>query len=61
MPSEFGKQFDRAQAAYEAQEQPESWNCDEDGHHWKKRRVAYVNGEYITEVKCSVCGKLDVV
>ncbi len=61
MSSEFGKQFDRAQKAYEAQEPPEDHNCEKDGHQWKQRRVAYINGEYVVEMKCKICGKLDLV
>lgn len=36
MSSEFGPNFDRAQATYEAQEPPEDWDCDEDGHDWRR-------------------------
>lgn len=59
--SEFGPEFDRAQADYDAQEPPEDWDCETQGHQWKRSRVAYINGEYITEVKCRICGKLDVI
>lgn len=57
----FQRSYERAQRMYDAKEQPEDWNCDEDGHQWKRSRVAYINGEYITEVKCRICGKLDVI
>ncbi len=58
MSSGLGRPFDRAQSAREAEQPPENHNCKEDGHRWKKYRVAHVKGEEIVECKCSVCGEL---
>ena len=51
-----GKSFDRAQAAHDAQSAPDDHNCKEDGHVWRKHRVARIGGEDITEYKCIVLG-----
>lgn len=55
--SEFGPAFDRAQAAYDAQEAPDPRNCRDDGHAWKFRRAACIDGVYMREFVCLRCGK----
>lgn len=58
--SEFGAAFDLAQRAYDAQEPPQEWDCEEDGHQWRRHRSCEVQGETIVEYKCAICGALDV-
>jgi hypothetical protein len=49
--------FDRAQARYDAQEPPDDHDCREDGHRWRRTRVAVIKDETIIEYKCRECGK----
>jgi hypothetical protein len=51
------KQLDMAQRAYDAQEPPSDHDCYEDGHIWRKTRVAVIFGETVTEYKCRICGE----
>ena len=53
--SEFGPAFDRAQAAYEAREPEEDWDCEEDGHDWKRLAGEAKDGTKFA--KCRKCGE----
>lgn len=46
--------FKQAQLAHDAKEPPH--DCKEEGHDFRKTRVAYIAGEWITEFKCRFCG-----
>lgn len=59
MSQGHGRAFDRAQKAHDDQEPPNDfYDCNEDGHEWRFRRAAFVNGIYIREFKCVICQKL---
>ena len=56
MSQGFGIAFDRAQAIYDAQEPDDNWNCEEDGHDWKRIRS---DGEGNVLYRCRYCGAED--
>lgn len=57
--TEFGTAFDRAQARYDAMEPEEDWDCEEDGHDWKRLPGEAKDGTRF--VKCRKCGKVEEI
>lgn len=55
----LGPQFAAAQAAYDAQQPPEDWNCREDGHRYRRTGSETKDGD--AEVRCTVCGRREIV
>ena len=56
--SEFGADFDRAQAAYDARDPEDDHDCELDGHVWKRIRS---DDEGNVEFRCRYCGKRELV
>jgi hypothetical protein len=56
----LGANFDRAQAAHDAQEPPEDHDCSKDGHEWRFSIDRRIGWENVKEYKCKRCGKLSV-
>lgn len=56
--SEFGPNFDGAQARYDSQEPEEEHDCEIDGHRWRQTRVRVIRGETVVESKCRECGEV---
>ena len=49
----------KAQAAYDAQEPEEPWDCEEDGHVW--RRLAGESEDGTRFAKCWTCGAVEEI
>ena len=56
--SSLGANFDRAQAAYDAQEPEDEHSCEVDGHAWKRVRS---DADGNVEFKCRYCGEVEIV
>lgn len=61
MSQGFGERFDACQRAYDAQEDPEYYECDDGEHDWKFCRAREIKGEFIVEVKCVHCGATELL
>lgn len=53
----FNRSMAQSQAKHDAQMPEEDWDCDEDGHQWRRLSVVVPDGT--TFRKCLKCGMVD--